>query len=87
MEDPDRVMTFANRPNSTIYSVETPDGLAPASDSAKTILKYRDTRIPAGIRYDAGTYRTVCIGFPVETLQQPEAIYDIISSSLKYFAL
>lgn len=87
MEDPGRVMTFANRPNSTIYSVETPDGLAPASDSAKTILKYRDTRISAGIRYDAGTYRTVCIGFPVETLQQPEAIYDIISSSLKYFAL
>ena len=84
---PGMEISFANKPNSRMYSVEAPDGLLPASDSAHTFLRYSDTRIPAGIYYDAGNYRTVCIGFPIETIQQSEAIDKIISSSLKYFTL
>ena len=80
-------LCFANRPNSRIYCVETPDGIAPASDAARSFLLYSDTKISAGVCYDAGNYRAVSIGFPIETIIQPEAIYDIISSSLKYFAL
>ena len=82
-----RSMSFANRPNSTVYSVETPDGLAPASESSCTFLWYSDTRISAGVCFDAGNYRTVCLGFPVETIREPDALQEIISSSLKYFAL
>lgn len=80
-------ISFANVPNSRIYCVETPDGLAPASDTAKAFLQYSDTRIPAGICYDAGAYKAVSIGFPIETVDSTEAIYEIISSSLKYFTL
>ena len=82
-----RSMSVANRPNPRIYSVETPDGLAPACDSAKTFLWYTDSRIPAGVCFDAGGYKAVSLGFPIEAVEQPEAIYDIISSSLKYFTL
>lgn len=79
--------SFANRPNSSIYSVETPDGLAPASKSARSFLRYSDSGISAGICYDAGTYKTVCIGFPLEAVLQEEAMSSIIISSIKFFAL
>ena len=84
---PEGDITFANRPNSRIYCVETPDGIAPASGAARSILRYSDTRISAGICYDAGSYRTVCLGFPIETVNGQQAIFGIISSTLKYFSL
>lgn len=80
-------MSVANRPNSRIYSVETPDGLAPASRSSCTFLQYKDSRISAGVCYDAGQYKVVSIGFPLETVREPEAMYDLITSSIKYFTL
>ena len=68
-----------------IYRVEAPDGIAPASDSARTIFRYSDTAISAAISYDPGDYRTVVIGFPIETVLQEEAIDGIICSTLKFF--
>ena len=68
-----------------IYRVEAPDGIAPASDSARTIFRYSDTAISAAISYDPGDYRTVVIGFPIETILQEEAIDGIICSTLKFF--
>jgi len=48
-------------------------------------LKYADSGIPAGIYNDAGDYRTVILGFPIETIIQSEAIDSIIEKSLKFF--
>lgn len=82
-----KTLTFANRPNPEIYSVETPDGIAPSDVKARSILKYRDSGISAGICYDSGSYRTVCIGFPLETIGQEDIFKALISDSLKYFNL
>ena len=49
-----------------IYSVEHPDGIAPASASAFPILRYRDTDVTAGIAYQGSGYRAVTLGFPLE---------------------
>ena len=79
-------MTFRHFPNEVSYHVETPDGLLPASEQGSTILRYRDTNISAGICFQGANWRTVVLGFPIETLTSDDAIRNIISASLDYFA-
>lgn len=78
---------FHNTINEECYSVETPDGLAPASSkTGSTFLRYGDTDISAGICYEGKGYRTVCIGFPVETLKEEKNIDNIIKTTLEFFS-
>ena len=77
--------TFYTRPNPEKYCVETPDGISPSSKYGKVIMRYSDTGTPAGIRYDADGYRTVCMGFPIEALKNEEDIDTIIKKTLEYF--
>ena len=64
--------------------MEAPDGIVPSSEAGATFLRYADTRISAGVCSDFGTYRTVCIGFPVEILLDDSHIDMIIKSSIEY---
>ena len=77
--------TFYTAPNPKKYCVETPDGISPSSKKGKVIMRYSDTEIPAGIRYEADGYRTVCLGFPIEALKSEEDIDTIIRKTLEYF--
>ena len=77
-------MAFNNSPGERLYSVEAPDGIVPSSEAGATFLRYADTRISAGVCSDFGTYRTVCIGFPVEILLDDSHIDMIIKSSIEY---
>ena len=79
-------MKFNNVPDEHLYCVEAPDGIAPANGHAQSVLRYEDTRVSAGICADFGTYRTVCLGFPIEVLTEYDCIDRIIKSSLQYFA-
>ena len=76
---------FYTAPNPEKYCVETPDGLSPSSKKGNVIMRYSDTEIPAGIRYEADGYRTVCFGFPIEALKNDEDIETIIRKTLEYF--
>lgn len=78
--------TFYNSQNEINYCVEAPDGIAPASSAAETILRYADTSVPAGTCYKGKGYRTVCFGFPIETLKKEEDIRAIISKSLEFLS-
>lgn len=73
-------------PNPEFYHVEHPDGIAPASKSAATIARYADTGAPAGVAFKGRNYRTVCFGFPLETLKNEEDINSIIRASLAFIA-
>ena len=79
------VFGFYNKVNPDCYSVESPDGILPASETGKTLLRYTDTGISAGIGYEGEGYRTVCLGFPIEVLQNEEDIYKIINITLEFF--
>jgi len=69
------------------YAVETPDGLEPSSASGKTILRYSDTGISAGVDFTSQTgYKTVCIGFPIEAIQERQHRDAIIGHALKFFS-
>ena len=76
---------FNGKVSESVYAVESADGIAPASSRAATICRYADTGVSAGISYDSGVWKTVCLGFPIETVLDSEARDAIIALSLKYF--
>ena len=76
--------SFYNKVNEKCYSVESPDGIYPKG-KASTFLRYADTDISAAICKDGTQYRSVCIGFPLETLKEESQIDNIISLTLDYF--
>ena len=77
--------SFTNEPNELIYSVESPDGIIPASSKGKTVLRYADTGISAGVCFEGEGYRTVCLGFPIETIREEKNIDEIITTTLDFF--
>ena len=77
--------SFTNEPNELIYSVESPDGIVPASSKGKTVLRYADTGISAGVCFEGEGYRTVCLGFPIETIREEKNIDEIITTTLDFF--
>lgn len=80
---------FNNEYSSAIYRVETPDGIIPANSDGQTFLRYADNRISAAVCYngkvDESTYKTISIGFPIETITDRQAAQKLIHSCLEYF--
>ena len=76
---------FSNTKNDKLYCVESPDGVIPASAKANTVLRYRENNIPAGIAADMGSYRTVVVGFPFETIECEDSRNKMMSQVLNFF--
>ena len=76
--------SFHNTVNEECYSVESPDGIYPKGN-ASTFMRYADTDISAAICKDGNNYKSVCIGFPLETLKEEGQMENIISLTLDYF--
>ena len=79
------VTEFWNDRNPYIYNVETPDGIVPANETSTTFLKYGDTGVSAATCFDAGTYRAVCLGFPIEVMKSQKDIDVLLACILSYF--
>ncbi len=76
---------FHTLPNEDIYAVECADALAPASNDAYTIFRYKENRISAGVAYRGEKYSTVVLGFPIETLKSQNEIDKIITETINFF--
>ena len=76
---------FPHEKNARIYNVETPDGLLPAAENGRTFLRYTDTNISAAVCTDFGTYRSVVLGFPIETIDEPDALESLLRETLAWF--
>ena len=76
---------FNTEPNDRIYAVEAPDGLNPAGQGAYTVFRYAENNISAGTAY-TGPYKTVILGFPVETLETQEQVDCLIGEIARFFA-
>ena len=79
------IVSFHNFINEESYCIESPDGIGPKGKS-KVFMRYSDTDIPAGICRDDKGYRSVCLGFPIETLKEEKDIGNIISLTLEFFS-
>ena len=78
-------VSFCNTLNEDIYCVETPDGISPAGNG-KVFMRYADTDIPAAVCHEGKEYKTVCFGFPLETIMEEDGLVNIISLTLEYFS-
>jgi len=74
---------FHRLPNKKIYNVEYPDGIAPASDNAKSILRYKDTDISAGVIFKGEGYSVASFGFPIETVVDEKDIEKLLKSAIR----
>lgn len=80
-------MNYYNTMNEECYCVENPDGISPASSrTGSTFMRYSDTDISAGVCFEGSGYRTVSLGFPIETLKDEKDIDSIISLTLEFFS-
>ena len=76
---------FNTQLNDKCYCVEAPDGLNPAGDGSYTVFRYAENNISAGVAYK-GDYKTVILGFPVETLETQEQVNGLIGEIARFFA-
>ncbi|MBQ1672501.1 MAG: xanthan lyase [Bacteroidales bacterium] len=75
---------FNTELNDKLYCVESPDGLNPEGQGAYTIFRYAENNISAGVAYQ-GDYKTVILGFPVETLDTQEQVDCLIGEVARFF--
>jgi hypothetical protein len=83
---PEGTLEICNEINSGQYCVESPDGILPGSKSATSFMRYTDSGISAGICNDGKGYRTVCLGFPIESLTSEKDIDNVINITLEFFS-
>ena len=76
------VVSYNREWSPLIYRVESPDGIEPASEKTKALLRYKGTRITAATAFQGDGYRCVAFGFPLETSPQ---LQEILSATMKYF--
>jgi len=77
--------SFYTSPNPTSYWVEAPDALTPASPNAFGILRYIDGNKIAGVAYHGDDYKTVVLGFPIESIIDVTERNSLIKNILYFF--
>jgi hypothetical protein len=69
--------------NPDIYKVESPDAIEPSGNGAFRIYRYKSGDCSAGIAYK-GSYRTVALGFPFETLLTDEQRIELMKRVMEF---
>lgn len=78
--------SFSNTLNSDLYAVESPDSFYPVDDAkAVTFMRYTENNLIAGTAFDAGNYRTVCVGFPFESIFDAGSRTHLMKQVLDFF--
>ena len=77
--------TFYTMPNPISYWVESPDALLPSTPEAHTIFRYADNNKSAGVAYSGSDYKTVVLGFPIETIIDESERSLLIKNILQFF--
>jgi len=78
-------LSYSKVRNPKIYCVEQADGIVPASDSSRTILRYQDTNISAATCFLGDGYKAVSVGFPLETIQEKGTLGSLVKEIMAYF--
>lgn len=78
--------TFSNQLNADSYAVESPDSFY-ATDNSKgaTFMRYTENNLIAATAMDAGTYKTVIVGFPFEVVKGQDARDNLMNQILDFF--
>ncbi|MDE6309661.1 MAG: hypothetical protein K2L81_05650, partial [Muribaculaceae bacterium] len=81
------VYTFNNELNSEGYAVESPDSFYPANDyTSATFMRYKENNLIAATAMDNGTWKTLAIGFPFESIKDTDKRNHLMKEALDFFA-
>jgi hypothetical protein len=75
---------FNTAANAGIYRVESPDAVEPSGKGAFRICRYTSGNTCAGVSY-IGSYRTVVLGFPFETIEGEKVREETMSKIMNFF--
>lgn len=75
---------FAQNINDSIYEVESPDALVPASKNAFTVMRYAQNSNSAAVAFADKNYRSVVCGFPFETILTMEQRVDLMQQIFNF---
>lgn len=79
---------FNQQLSSDCYAVESPESFIPMkSKRGAVILRYCENDYPAGAAISSTTHRAVVIGFPFETITNPEVRNKLMSQILAYLSV
>ena len=76
--------TFVNTLNDKQYAVESPDAIRASDDRGFTWMRYGENGLPAAIASDRGNYRTVVMGFPLESVTTAQERRSLMSRIMEY---
>jgi len=68
-----------------IYRVESPDAIEPVGNGAFRICRYESGNTSAGVAY-MGSYKTVVLGFPIETISDLNSRTELMKRILNFFS-
>ena len=78
-------LSIVSKPNPKVYCVENPDGIDPASDKAKTVLRYTGNEVGAAVFFQGNGYRSASFGFPFETVKDSRSVKKLFEGCFSYF--
>ena len=76
--------TFVSKLNDKCYAVESPDAIRASDDRGFTWMRYGENGLPAAIASDRGSYRTVVMGFPLETVTTAQERTSLMTRIMDY---
>ncbi len=76
--------TFVSKLNDKTYAVESPDAIRASDSRGFTWMRYGENVLPAAIASDRGNYRTVVMGFPLETVTTVQERTSLMSRIMEY---
>ncbi len=76
--------SFTSKLNDKTYAVESPDAIRASDDNGFTWMRYSENGLPAAIASDRGNYRTVVMGFPLETVTTSQERTSLMSRIMEY---
>lgn len=82
---------FRTTPSEEGYAVTAPDAVRPAADDAAIVMRYDENGFPAATAMerrtphpDGRSYRTVCFGFPFESVEGADERAQIMKEALEF---
>jgi len=76
-------LNFNTGYSKSVYAAEAPDAIEPSGSGANCSFRYLENNASAGISYK-GSYRTVILGFPFETIISDDERNRLMNQVLKF---
>lgn len=75
---------FSQQLNTEMYVVESPDAVEPVGEGSHTVMRYAENNLSAAIASSAQGYKTMVLGFPIETIEGEVSRTEMMKNILDF---